>query len=292
MKKVTIILTALIAITITTNAQIPNSGFENWTTFGSYMNPDGWGTGNSSSTSSFYPVTRANETYPTSVGNYSIRIENRPALLPGFEAMGVIISGTKLVGPSPTFPISGHPNSFTGYYKFAPVNNDTMIIGIALFKNGSQVSGGDFSTTTSVSNWTSFNIPLSTYTTADSGYITISAFQPGPHPYNIPRGNSVLNIDNLNFDNLLTSVSELTSENTGFSLYPNPASEFVTLNIDNLKNALLTLNIYNGIGSLVKSEIFKQNNLQIYIGDLSNGFYTVEIKSKELTSKQKLIIQR
>jgi hypothetical protein len=102
----------------------------------------------------------------------------------------------------------------------------------------------------------------------------------------------VLYIDNLNFDNLITSVSEQTSENTTFTLYPNPASDIITLNINNSNNTVLKLNIYTVIGTLVKSGPLKQDQLQINIGDLSNGIYMVEITSKEWSGKQKLIVQR
>lgn len=88
-----------------------------------------------------------------------------------------------------------------------------------------------------------------------------------------------------------TGIENITT-NSQITVYPNPASDVVTLNIDNVNNADLTLNFYNEIGTLVKSEILKQNNRQINIGDLSNGIYMVEIKSKEWTKKQKLIIQR
>ncbi|PIY05959.1 MAG: hypothetical protein COZ21_03585, partial [Bacteroidetes bacterium CG_4_10_14_3_um_filter_31_20] len=57
-------------------------------------------------------------------------------------------------------------------------------------------------------------------------------------------------------------------------------------------NADLTLNIYNVMGALIKSETLKQNQQQINTKDLSNGIYLVEIKSKEWSGKQKLIIQR
>ena len=52
------------------------------------------------------------------------------------------------------------------------------------------------------------------------------------------------------------------------------------------------LSIYNIIGSLVKNVTFKQNQQPIYIGDLSNGIYIIEIESGQWTEKQKLIIQR
>ena len=77
-----------------------------------------------------------------------------------------------------------------------------------------------------------------------------------------------------------------------FNLYPIPAFDIITLNIDNRNNDDLTLNIYNVTGTLVKSEMLKQNQRQINIVDLSNGIYMVEVKTKKWTEKQKLIIQK
>jgi hypothetical protein len=289
MKKFYLILTVLIALTIIANAQIPNSGFENWTTVGSYQDPTFWGSTNSYSTGPFYAVTKSTDHYPVTVGDYSVRIENNTALSPNYSGRGLLT--TVPPPPSPNFPITGHPTSLTGYYKFAPLNGDTMYIYIQLFDNGSPVSNGIFTSTVSASNWTSFNIPFYNYTAVDSGSIMIAAYYTNGFNY-LPHGNSVLYIDNLNFDNLITSVSEQTSKNNLFNLYPNPASDIVTLNIDNVNNADLKLNIYNVIGTLVKSEMLKQNNRQINIGDLSNGVYLVTIKSKDWIENQRLIIQR
>jgi hypothetical protein len=75
-------------------------------------------------------------------------------------------------------------------------------------------------------------------------------------------------------------------------IYPNPASDIITLNFDRISNENVTLKIYNAIGSIVKKEMFVQNQQKIIIGDLCYGIYIVEIKSKELIEKQKLIIQR
>lgn len=76
------------------------------------------------------------------------------------------------------------------------------------------------------------------------------------------------------------------------SIYPNPASDIITLNINNGNKKELILNIYNVIGDLIRSELLKQNPQKINIGDLNNGVYLIEIKSKEGSEKQKLIIQR
>jgi photosystem II stability/assembly factor-like uncharacterized protein len=82
------------------------------------------------------------------------------------------------------------------------------------------------------------------------------------------------------------------SKVNGVLVFPNPATDVVTLNIDNRNNADLTLNIYNVIGELVRSVLLKQNQQKINIGDLNNGIYMVEIKSKKCSGKQKLIIHR
>lgn len=293
MKKTTFILTVLIAIAISVNAQIPNSGFENWTTVGGNDSLTGgvWSSTNYYSSGPFYPVTKSTDHYPTDVGNYSIKIENNISILPSYGGYGAAWTGSLDYSGGAVFPITGHPTSFCGYYKYIPQNNDTLSILLLLYYNGNSVAEADLGGTTAVPSWTSFNIPLTTYTIADSASITIGAYNVNSYS-GMPHGNSVLYVDNLSFDNLITSISEPTSENITFSLYPNPASDIVTLNIDNMNNTDLTLNIYNVTGTLVKSEMLKQNQQQINTGNLNNGIYMIEIKSEEWTEKQKLIIQR
>jgi hypothetical protein len=190
----------------------------------------------------------------------------------------------------PAFPIVGSPTSLCGYYKYNSLNNDSMFIRIVFFQNSIQLGYNTFVTGISASSWTSFVLPL-TYPSADSATLYVSALWFSSQTSG-PKGNSVLYVDNLSFDNLISSTPEQTVKNALFSLYPNPAFDIITLNIDNRNNDDLTLNIFNLIGALVKSEKFKQNQQQINVGDLGNGIYMVEIKSKEWTEKKKLIIQR
>lgn len=42
MKRFTIIFAAFFIMTINANSQIPNTGFEDWTTVGTYENPTEW----------------------------------------------------------------------------------------------------------------------------------------------------------------------------------------------------------------------------------------------------------
>ena len=54
----------------------------------------------------------------------------------------------------------------------------------------------------------------------------------------------------------------------------------------------MKLNIYNINGELIKTEKLEQNQQKFGLYDFKNGVYILEIKSKELVEKQKLIIQR
>lgn len=87
-------------------------------------------------------------------------------------------------------------------------------------------------------------------------------------------------------------INESVNTNLLINIYPNPAKDNLLINLDNPENEEFSLTIYNAIGAIVKSEKLNQNEHQIFIGDLSGGIYIIEIKSKDLTEKQKLIIQR
>ena len=87
-------------------------------------------------------------------------------------------------------------------------------------------------------------------------------------------------------------LDNLQLNNFSTKLYPNPASDIINLEINNTNKEVFTLNIYNIMGSLVKTETTNQNYNQINVADLNNGIYLIEIKSNDLITKQKLVIQK
>jgi len=290
MKKVTILLALLFALIIMIDAQIPNNGFENWTPYGNGQVPNGWWCANDSvnSTETYFPITQSTDHYPADVGSYSIRIANNPSLLPGWSAMGIAWTGGWSGNDYPAFPLIGHPTSLCGYYKFLP-QNDSMRILICLYYNGVEVTQSELLDPGIATVWTPFSIPIPGYINADSARIMLSTFDADNF---LIHGNSVLYVDNLSFDTLITSVSEVNHNKHSLHLYPDPAFDFVTFRIDGINQKPLTINIYTDLGALVKTEVMKQNQRQFYVGDLSNGVYLVEIKAKGWSEKQKLIIQR
>lgn len=85
------------------------------------------------------------------------------------------------------------------------------------------------------------------------------------------------------FDNrfLLVYVSSLSNPQNELSqvkLFPNPSSDTINININELQN--LEVSIIDITGKIVK--LFSETN-KMYIGDLSNGFYLVKVKSNQNT---------
>jgi len=87
----------------------------------------------------------------------------------------------------------------------------------------------------------------------------------------------------------LTAVEEIAPDDK-VSIYPNPASDLIRLNVNSTEK--LTLNIYTIMGVLVKSQMVGKDYCPIDIANLRNGTYLVEIKTISHTEKQKLVIQR
>jgi len=76
------------------------------------------------------------------------------------------------------------------------------------------------------------------------------------------------------------------------SIYPNPATDIVNLNIENPNNTKLIVNIYSVIGKLIRTEILEQNQSQLNVDYLKNGIYMLEIKADEWRMTQKLLINK
>lgn len=311
MKKKKLLPTLIILITISIQAQIPNSGFENWTTVSTttanYEIPDPpWKTFNSYSTGIFYPVTKSSDHYPLGVGNYSIRIQSDTSifkLIPPAHAGGIGMAWTTLsttLGPGVAFPITGHPNTFCGYYKFIPQNGDSMVIMLILFKNGQSVSQATFSTKTSAPNWSPFEIPINTYTDADSATIMLGSFY--CFPGYSPRGNSILYVDNLSFDKLITSVLGETDSDLPLSLrlhqnYPNPFNPSTTITYTIPADGKVLLKVFDILGrevtTLVDRNTTAGKHSIVWDGtNFSSGIYFYNVKfNGQVLSKKMLFVK-
>ncbi|MGP8216924.1 MAG: T9SS type A sorting domain-containing protein [Bacteroidia bacterium] len=292
MKK--ILLIAVLFTQITLSGQtIPNGDFETWNNMGSYYDPQGWWTANDSVKSgTYYPVTRSTDHYPLSVGSYSIRIESQEYTAwppPEWQDWGVAGTGNwnDIMNSLPVFPVTGHPTSLCGYYKWIPQNGDTMDIVIRLLKNGVDIGGGQLGDSTSALNWTPFQIPFSSYTSVDSARMTLACTADKTM---IAHGNSVLYIDNLSFDNFITAVPAVNNLSP-LNLYPDPAAEVITVSMPQKNQGNADLMVYDITGRIVMENhfIITADSFPLNISALQPGVYLVRINTVKETLLNKFV---
>jgi hypothetical protein len=125
----------LLASTIT-NAQntIPNNGFENWTSMGTYNNPEAWSCLNDmTATMSTYTCLKGT---PGSVGSAYLKLSSKTVtglgVVPGIAVCGTIDAVT--MQPTSGFAFSIRPQSFTGKWQYMASGADQGFIGVALTK--------------------------------------------------------------------------------------------------------------------------------------------------------------
>ena len=91
-----------------------------------------------------------------------------------------------------------------------------------------------------------------------------------------------------------TGLDELTSD-LNVNLYPNPATNFVTIEIfDKLNSGKLTLEILNSIGQVVESKSIDNAKEQVImdVNNFSKGLYLVRVSSDNMYITKKLLIQK
>jgi hypothetical protein len=305
MKKITVLLMTLTILVFTSNAQIPNNGFENWKTVANCIEPAGWYSFYSlfDSSGTYCPVTRSTDHYPESIGSYSVCITNDTTLWKyasepsRFLGWGML--GTAQLNDQPLFPLTGHNTSLCGYYKFLPQNNDTMNINVYLYKNGVEVANGHLLSNAAVASWTPFNIVISSYTDADSARITLSAAMEPKGGGGI-HGNSVLYVDNLSFDVLITSEPEQAADKIPgtFTLsqnYPNPFNPNTTIEFALPKTEFAMLQVFNVLGRQVSSLVADKLNPGVHkyewhADNLPSGIYYYRLHAGEFEQVRKMIL--
>ena len=73
---------------------------------------------------------------------------------------------------------------------------------------------------------------------------------------------------------------------SGITIYPNPASDYIQLN--NLEVGA-QISLYDISGRLVLQEVASQSNQSFNINNLSNGIYSVHVKYSGLNTVSKFI---
>lgn len=264
------------------SAAVPNGNFDSWNTV-SYDLPRGWVAQNDFSAQ---PVQKTTDKY---AGNYAIKIQNiststdkRPGLA---ETTGPHSGQYNNFGPMPAFPVTTKPDTLFCFAKFSPQNGDSATIMVQLFRQGqsvgfSQLFMGPFT------NYRLMKLPINYFAgglNPDSAVIQLAAFQLTKNNTQ-PHGASVLYVDNLSFDKVITGIPKDEQPLT-FYMYPNPAHDRLNFQFEDWRQAR-AINIMDINGRLVLHQIYCN---QVDIGALVKGMYIVTITTDNSTLVQKFV---
>jgi len=98
-----------------------------------------------------------------------------------------------------------------------------------------------------------------------------------------------------NQEHLQTVSVQVYEHNVTFSMYPNPATNQITLLLDYFEYATMQVDVVDLSGKLVLSKTIQVNNgvnqKTIDINQLKSGIYLLQLKSDQLNTTQKLIVR-
>jgi hypothetical protein len=247
---------------------IPNSAFENWTTFSNDA-IIGWETyGNG--------VTKTNDSYD---GNSAISLTTYDYGNGNIYNSGMTngqLSQNGTIGGSPYTMIS---DTLTGYYKYSGSTSDSASIYVSILKNSNNISGNVIYLPVQ-NQYTYFEIPLYSGITPDTIRLDISSSK---YPYTPTAGGSTLIIDNLRFKSELTAgVNENPARKNIFT-YPNPVSDVLNIRLANTIEENVMIEIYDLSGRLVVSgrKQISDSVVSINIESLNSGMYFCKLNTSK-----------
>jgi len=277
----------LLVIRLQGQTLVPNGDFENWTSFGSYENPQYWDTPNQAIAIALPFGTKVvTKSTDHESGSFSARLESKQLTFPQLVVPGVVTLGTLTINIfTQTFAINGGvpiqdiPTHLKGFYKFQPKGGDSCVIGIGLTKwnNGvrDSVAIGAFSTHDTVNVWTPFSAWID--------YVLPEA----PDTFNIlaissaditPTAGSVLYIDNIYLDYTLGINREDPA--AGIDIYQDREEHQILVYFDYEKPETTEIQLFNMTGQVVVKTpvetLMKDRRILKYKG-FSTGVYVLEI---------------
>jgi hypothetical protein len=296
MNRILFTLTSLTVITV--NAQIPNSGFENWITkrvFGiEVTDPEGWHTSNLSlrSEGKAPAVTQTTD----AVSGKAMKIVNIDN--DNFEvgnASTLQFVGTDIIDK---FPINLKPYALKGYYKYSYTQKDTFNITVLLFKNGDNIGYGVYKSDSSTASYVPFELEINYYGTdtaayPDSAMIAIACSEYKDTYINL---GVELYIDELTFDGIATSVFEKSKQTANAAVYPNPVHNRAQIKFEQEEFGYAQVAVYDVLGKKVEDLYHKSHNsvgsydIDWDTDHLDSGVYFVKVTAANRTKTIRVVI--
>ena len=82
---------------------------------------------------------------------------------------------------------------------------------------------------------------------------------------------------------IAATTSERASLSKTISVYPNPATEFVDVDLDYLEAGKVKLGLYNIIGNEMnaETEVLDEHKIRVRVKDFAAGYYLITLRDEE-----------
>lgn len=275
-------------------AQIPNGDMESWISVES-EEPDNWMSSNFFSLDASKPsVTKSTDAYD---GTYAVSIKSELTFFG--DTMGFITNG-RMGGnlPSGGLAIFENPDKIKGYYKYAPVGNDTAFAAAFLYTwdqslNLPVLAEEAYSALPPASTYTPFEISFSydKWPIADTVNISFASGNFLNEGRYSGYGSTLL-IDQLTITYKTSDIEEFVL-GSGVNLYPNPSFGQVNIDLNENFEGNVEIRVINAKGQLVKQEnVFNEGNqtINLDIQEFEKGYYIIQIIGSKYMMKEKVFL--
>lgn len=306
-------ITSIVALaatfTLSFGQGIPNGGFEDWTSSGTYEEPDGWTTGNLFTFfSDSIPVT-VEKTTDSHSGTFAAKLTSKAVnadldeivglsydTMPGLLALGSFASGQ--LGA----PYNSSPEAAEVYVKYTQVGSDTAGILFSLTRwdqaTESQIIVAQAAAllASSTNNYQQVTLPFNYFQSGSPDSVNVLILSSVTDLLGnvdvTPSAGSTLFVDDAS---LITELPNSVVENpVDFRIFPNPTSG--TLNMiafGYMFNGALTLDIVDMTGRVVQSSAINTVMSTTDVSSLPNGLYVYRINdSKGLLKSGKFTVAK
>jgi hypothetical protein len=270
------------------NAQnaIPNPGFENWTSQGSYDNCTGWGTIDASISTFCSCAGTAVKTAVTGEfhsGTLAMKLKTLSVFgqtAPGIAATGTINTSTQAVDGGVSYNL--RPDSIVGWYRYTPSGTDTGSVEITLSKWNTGTNKRDvvahakFTQNTSVASYARFAQALTYSLSSAPDTMVVILLSSSTTAAQV---NSTMWVDDLDLIfNSTTNIATNHLANSLTSVYPNPSKGSFVIETSSTEKQTMQLFDVNGKLVLTQTVIGKTN---IDVSNLAEGVYNLSLINSE-----------
>ncbi len=293
MKKLLLPIALLMGLNLAQAQQeVPNGGFENWTTnpFLGFEDPTNWGSLNilAAFAGAEASVTKSND---AKSGQFAAEIKTIAFDLQGeADTIGVLFTGgIDLLTQSLVlgYPYTKRPINAKFSYKFFPQPGEEDAGAQVLFsKNGEFIGGGEIFITNATSTYQDVELEIffdDPFLMPDTAFVVFfSGTIPG----------SRLLVDDVNFTVQGSSVAEAVKVNAipAFKVFPNPTADVINIEQEFVGTAQLTL--VSMSGKMVMNTLVNQENKTVSLTHLPAGKYIANLYTSDNKYKQIISVVR